>query len=383
METRLIMALNPLRDVLTRSGLEASRFTTPFQAQAQDRLTAYRAARSRLEQEVRRGELTVRVARTRARAEAGALERDLLSLADTFSSRPPALRERLAEVRRARLAAAAAASLESLQRETNRLLRESLLEQQVINRSHEFEGQAYTRPLSGGTAVPTLESLLSFHARATAIEDAPAREWARRQLEAMRERYPDPEDQKRIDLASDRPERVNPSVVARYVDRLTDATEADLDRFAEEAVAAHDASACCAAFSLARSRSDLELEAPWVARLLRELDRFPEAAITTLWNWETEAREAETEAARAVARFAADQAASESELRGLIAPTEEDLERRARLAARPLASAAEPIGLTASRRGLDAVEFAALDRAPEAPVLLPSEPTTAEEARVV
>jgi hypothetical protein len=373
------MALNPLREALTRSGLEAARVATPFQAQAQDRLAAYRAVRSRLEQDVRQGDLTVRVARTRAREEAESLERDLLGLAETFSARPPALRDRLAEARRARLAASAVASLESLQRETNRLLRESLVEQQVINRSKEFEGRAFVRPLSGGAPNPTLESLLAFLDRSAAAQDAAAAEWSRRQIEAIRPQYPSDEDQRRIDAACDRPDRVNPHVVARYIDRLDGATDEEMDKFVEEAIAASDAGACCAAFRMARAaRVDDGPEPSWMTRLSRAIDLFPEAAIATLWTWETEEQAAEIEAARAVARFAADQAAAESELRGLVAPTEADLERRARLASRPLAGPAEPIGLNAARRGLDAGEFAALGRPAEPLAFEMTDPAPAE-----
>ena len=76
--------------------------------------------------------------------------------------------------------------------------------------------------MPGGQTAPSLDTLLSFHETATQAGDDAATEWARRQLEAMRSRVAEPADVARIDAACDRPEAVNPRIVARYMSALED-----------------------------------------------------------------------------------------------------------------------------------------------------------------
>ena len=59
----------------------------------------------------------------------------------------------------------------------------------------------------------------------------------------------------RIERATDRPERVSPALVERYVEAF-EALDADgRERFVAEAIAAADATALCAAFAAARSEA--------------------------------------------------------------------------------------------------------------------------------
>ena len=127
------------------------------------------------------------------------------------------------QVADARKAARENASLDTLHRETNRLLRQALIEQQVVTRAGEFESRAYVRPLAGGQPAPTIDSLLSFHDHAAQAGDDAAQELARCQLEGLRPQLPSAEDQHRVDLACDRPDRVNPTLVARYLEALQEA----------------------------------------------------------------------------------------------------------------------------------------------------------------
>src|SRR6185437_10047896 len=128
--------------------------------------------------------------------------------------------DRLVEVGNARKRARERQSTEGLQRETNRLLRQTLIEQQLQSRAAEFEGRTFVRPAHGGVPVPTLDALLSFHEMAGNAGDEAAMEWARRQLEGFRTRVVEPQDQRRIDLACDRPDLVNPRLVETYVESL-------------------------------------------------------------------------------------------------------------------------------------------------------------------
>ncbi|MBX6316354.1 MAG: hypothetical protein IRY99_26100, partial [Isosphaeraceae bacterium] len=278
------MALNPFRAVSSRSGLDACSHDTPFQAEAAAALASFRIVHDELRKRVRQGELTPKVARERAAAAAAGLRERLLTRADGYSPVPRAFLDRLVEVSEARQKARERQTLESLQRETNRLLRLGLIEQQIVHRAAEFEARSFRRPLAGGQPAPTLEGLLAFHEAATQAGDDAAREWARRQLERLRPSTSDPDDQRRIDEACDRPDQVNPRTVIRYLEALRDRSADERERFVAEAIAASDASACAAAFALAR-------EAPegaalrWVRAVLDGLKSFPDAALTALRTW--------------------------------------------------------------------------------------------------
>jgi hypothetical protein len=351
------MSLNPLRAGLSRSGLAAARQSTPFQQQAESALAGLRAVRADLEAQVRRGDLTTKVARQRMAAAAEALRADLLARSESFSPAPRVFVDRLKEISEERRAARETMSVESLQRETNRLLRQTLIEQQLVNRLAEFEGRAYVRPMGGGAPAPTLDGLLAFHEEAARGGDDAAQEWARRQLESFRSRATDAAEQQRIDAACDRPERVNPRIVARYVEGLGGADASALEEFAAQALASGDANACCAAFVLARESSE-GMAARWVRSVLDGLVRFPDAALSTLRAWEADARGRDHEAARAQAEYTI--ALAETEARALrdTTPSPDDLRRQARVEARPLAAPNEPIGLNLARRGLTPQEYA-------------------------
>jgi hypothetical protein len=360
------MPLNPLRDALSRSGVTAARHDSPFRAQAEAGLAGFRAARAELEAQVRRGDLTPKVARQRAAEAAEALRRDLMARREAFSPTPRLFVDRLVQVAEARRASRDAATLEGLQRETNRLLRQALVEQQIVTRAAEFEAGTFVRPVAGGAAAPTLGSLLAFHERSTQAGDEAAREWSRRQLEAMRPRVTSDEDHRRIDAACDRPDRVNPLIVARYVEALGAAGAAERERFVAEAMAAADANACCAAFAIARDAPE-GTAARWVRDVLDGVAAFPDAALSTLRAWEADARGQDAEAARGIAEHAASLAESEARAFQVPAPDDAELRRQARAEARPAAAPHEPIGLNLARRGLSPDEFAALQAQPAEP----------------
>lgn len=351
------MALNPHRESLTRMAIATRRDASPFHEAADAALARFRTARGELERQVRRGELTPKVARRQAEEIAASLRSDLLQKA---IQPPPVLHsfsDRLMQAAEQRKRSSQNQTAEALQRETNRLLRRTLVEQQIVNRTLEFEGRTFVRPLAGGVPAPTLESLLSFHAEAEHAGDDAAQEWARRQLEGLRPQSASSEEIQRIDAACERPDRVQPRMVARYVEALTDAPTEELERFVDEAIGSGDASACCAAFVLAREAPVGEA-ARWVRLVLESLGTFPDAALGTLRAWDAEACRQETESARSHAEYLA--ALAETEIRGLdtAAPTADDLRRQHRMAQLPAAAADQPIGLKPARRGLSAEELA-------------------------
>ena len=351
--------LNPLRDTLSTAGRESHDRPSPFQSESEAAYSGFRALRGDLERQVQRGDLTVKVAKERSAAAMADLRDRLLRQSDGYNATPRVFIDRLIEADRTRKQAKEALSIEGLQRETNRLLRQHLVEQQLQARASEFEGKTYVRAVVGGVAAPTLAGLLGFHRSASDSGDEVALEWTRRQLEGFRNRVFNDDDRRRIDLATDRPDRVNPRLVDAYVDAMQGRPAEELETFAERATGDGDANACIAAFVLAR-RAPEGPGARWVRKVLAALPEFPDAALTTLRSLEADARASEAAAARAQAEFAIVRAEAESGLDGLEAPSERDRERIARMTSKPVAAPGQPIGLTLDRRGaLDDSEFAA------------------------
>lgn len=365
------MSLNPLRHHPDASALRGLGHESPFKAEAEAALAGFRALRADLERQVRRGDLTPKVARERAAAAASQLGEQLRRRAEGYSPTPRAFLDRLVEADAARRRAREHQSAEGLQRETIRLMRQMLVEQQLVNRVAEFEGRAYVRPMTGGVPAPTLESLLAFHEQAAQGGDEAALEWARRQLESLRPRTFSSDDRRKIDLACDRPERVNPRLVARYVEAMAGRPAEALEEFASQALAAGDASACAAAFVLARESPE-GAAARWVRTVLDGLKDFPDAALSALRAWEAEARRADAEAARDAAEFAASLAEADAHFPGLEAPSQAELDRLARLDSRPVATPDQPIGLNLRHRGHRRDDDPVPARAPEGAAAAPA-----------
>jgi hypothetical protein len=345
------MPLNPFREALGQAGLKAFEHESSFKPEADAALARFQAVRDDLERQVRRGDLTVKVAREKAQAAATLLKQEVAARAGSYSAAPRVFLDRLVEASHARQRSREQVSLEGLQRETNRLLRLTLVEQQLQTRAREFEAKTFVRRLPGGTPAPSLDSLLSFHESATNGGDDAAVEWSRRQLEEMRPRVADPADLRRIDMACDRPDVVNPRIVATYLDSLAALEPAETETFADRAVESGDANACVAAFLLARG-AEGGTAVKWVRTLLNSLGAFPDAALSTLRTIEAEARADETEAARTQAEYAAAVAEAQARFSSVEAPTADEVNRAERARARPAARLGEPIGLALERRGM-------------------------------
>ncbi len=344
------MRLNPVRDRLSQKGQAAFPRNSAFRAEAETALASFRSIRDDLQRQVRRGDLTVKVARERLTTAAEELRSQLERKAGAFASSPRPFLDRIVEVGEARKRSREGQSIESLQRETNRLLRQTVIEQQLINRAYEFESRSFTRPMTGGPPAPTLDSLLSFHESARLEGDDAAMEWARRQLESLRSRVTSEEDHRKIDLACDRPDRINVRIIDRYVDAMRGRGHEELEVFVAQSLEARDANACAAAFLLAKEAPE-GLAARWVRDLLDGLNDFPDAALEAVRGWEVDARRADADAAKSIAEFAIAQAEADVRSPRLEALNASEVERNARFQARPVAQPDEPIGLTLHRRG--------------------------------
>ncbi len=350
------MPLNPLRSALGQSGLRAFDADTKFKAESDMALAGFQTLRNDLERRVKRGDLTLKVARQMAETAAAELRRDLLKQTEGYSPVPRAFLERLVESSHQRERSREAQTIEGLQRETNRLLKQNLIEQQLQARAVEFEGRTFLRPMAGGTPAPTIDSLLALHESSKISGDDAAMEWARRQLEGLRSRAFNEDDVARIDQACDRPDRVNPRIVNQYVESMEGRTAEELETFVNHSLQSRDTNACIAAFVLARQCP--EGVAPrWVRSVLEGVREFSDAALGTLRTWESDARQAEAEAAKAQAEYTIALAKAEARLPGLVPPTDSEIEHKHQFEARPAAKLGEPIGLNLQRRGLTPEEF--------------------------
>ena len=191
----------------------------------------------------------------------------------------------------------------------------------------------------------------AFHETAGRAGDEAAIEWTRRQLEAIRPRVLEQSERRKIDLACDRPDSVNPRIVAAYVETLQTAAPEALEMFVASALGDRDANACVAAFLMARGQ-EAGSSLRWVRNVLNGLGAFPDVALSTLRSIEAEARSADAEAAIAQADYAIAVAHAQVDLAGVEPPSEEDLALQSRLRARPVAKLGEPIGLNLDRRGV-------------------------------
>lgn len=341
------MPLNPLKQSVDLQTL--ANITHPFQSEVDAALARFRTVRDSIKDQVRQGEITLKVAREKTVRAANDVRSTLNDKSKDPSPVPRVFLDRLVEASNSRRKAAQNQSLESLQRETNRLLRLNLVEQQIQARGAEFETKTYVRAIAGGAAGPTLESLLDFHEASTIAGDEPAREWARRHLEMMREQVIEPQDQRKIDLACDRPDQINQRLISAYVTAIRDRTPEELETFVNQSLESNDSNACAAAFVVARSLPD-PTQYRWVRNLLSGLHQFPDQALNALRTWEAEARASEASTAQALATRAISAVEVDARLMDVEPPSEADLERLARDQSKPVANFDEPIGLAPKKR---------------------------------
>ena len=80
------MALHPFREALGMAGLRAFEHESTFKPVADATLARFQTLRDDLERQVRRGDLTVKVARERARGAAESLKAELSRQAAGYSS---------------------------------------------------------------------------------------------------------------------------------------------------------------------------------------------------------------------------------------------------------------------------------------------------------
>ena len=216
--------LNPLRDKLSLAGRESQDRSSPFRVEAESALSlVFGLPEVDLERQVRRGDLTVKVARERAAA---------------ASARPPR---------------PAPEGVRGVQPDPSGLPRSPGRGRQgpqagegiSLDRGPPARDQQAAPPAPGRAAVagpgrrvrgedlpPPDRPGASRRRRSMACSpstgpssdsgDEVALEWSRRQLEGIRNRVFNDDDLRKIDLATDRPDRVNPRLIDVYVEAMKD-----------------------------------------------------------------------------------------------------------------------------------------------------------------
>src|SRR4051812_5833464 len=91
------MALHPFREALGIAGITAFRHESSFKAEADAALSHFQAIRDDLERQVKRGDLTVKVAREKAQAAAAQLKAELGKKVAGYSPVPKVFIDRLTE----------------------------------------------------------------------------------------------------------------------------------------------------------------------------------------------------------------------------------------------------------------------------------------------
>ncbi len=354
------MALHSLRETLGGRGLRAEHAKLYFRTQADAALDQFRTFRENLRREVRRGELTPKVARERAADAANQLTEGLHKHCQEARSTPSIFGERLAEVYNKRQLAKATPTLETLQRETNRLLQANLVEQQIHNRNREFQSKTFERPVTGGEPAPTLRGLLQFHENAKVSGDESAREWSRRQLEGMKDQIVNPEDRKRLEQLCDLPGSLRADRVSEVLSELDHQDPSLLNQLSDEVIDSADPNACVALYLRAREAAGVDVDnEPWVTHLLGRLDAFPDSALDCLKTWEQDARTEENQMLHQEAERTGLIAKREAALPGLQTPQPHELVSIDRIDRLPAVAPGEQIGLSLQRRGFTPDEYRA------------------------
>ena len=128
-----------------------------------------------------------------------------------------------------------------------------------------------------------------------------------------------------------------------------------MERFVSQATEGHDANACVASFLLARE-SPAGVAARWVRDVVNGLERLPRRRARRP-SGPSRPRTAGPRRRRPTPRsaYAVAMAESQSRFTGVQSESGEELERKARVQAKPVAKLGEPLGLALDRRGLDPV----------------------------
>lgn len=304
-----------------------------FARVADDAVRYFEGRRADVLARVRSGDVTPKAAREELAGYAAQIREHLTGNARGLAARSPVFFDVAVKAKEARDRANASPAPDALQRETVRLLRELVVEQQMTTRKAEFEGRAFARRSTTAAPAPTIASVLAFHKRSVEANDDAAVEWSRRQLEALRPLTIDPAELHKIDVATMRPGSPVPHLAETMVERLK-ADPWRIEGFVNEvtkAGAGGDATAALAAGMLAREAFEAAegngaAVPAWAGDFAAKLAGLPTAALAHLVEGLTRDREAEVEASVAHAEHALSTIDRDAALKGVEAPTNAELQ---------------------------------------------------------
>jgi hypothetical protein len=306
-----------------------------FRAEADATVGDIRGVRDALVAQIKAGDLTPKQAREALAKLTAKAKEDLSVRAASYTTVPAHFDGIIRDALAAKQRAVRNAAGDELLRENNRLLRESILEQQIINRRAEFESQAAAVDTGRAAASnqPTVPGMLNY--LEVSQGDPAAALWARRELGRLRLMTGNPEARDAIDRAVTQPGDVNERVVGQHLATLAGLNPNQRSEFIEQAVASGDSSRCVAAYRLVQETCQTSPEGspwlPWMTSTIRALasDQFPAAAVEGVERFYTQTRYAESHAATVNLTAALDVADDLAAMKGVEAPSQGDLARNA------------------------------------------------------
>jgi hypothetical protein len=254
----------------------------------ESRLSDFRDRREQLIELVREGEMTLRFASARARELAEGLgseiRNDLEGLIQNRSVLAKSLQNSVQIKQKAQ-------SADEIQRQSLELLKANLVELQINNRKVQFESKTYVRNATNQLPTPSVDKLFELLAEATQARDDAAVEWSKRQLEQLQPYVVSENLKDRIDLACDRPDRINHRIVAKYKEQIQEHINNPemLIALLDKAISVKDANACLAVYELVRGHSD-QFSEEFQSQIAGRIERFSEVVLNYVSEFERQHR---------------------------------------------------------------------------------------------
>lgn len=254
----------------------------------ESRLSDFRDRREQLIGLVREGEMTLRFANARVRELAEGLGSEIRNDLDGLFQNRSVLATSLQKSVQLKNKAQ---SVDEIQRQSLELLKANLVELQINNRRVEFESKTYDRNATNQLPTPSIDKLFGLLTEASQARDDAAIEWSKRQLEQLQPYVVSENLKDRIDLACDRPDRINHRIVAKYKEQIQEHINNPemLIALLDKALSVRDANACLAVYKMIRVHSD-EISEEFQSQIAGRIEQFSEVVLNYVSEFERQHR---------------------------------------------------------------------------------------------
>jgi hypothetical protein len=316
--------------------------STAFKPTAARHVESFARVADALASAVKKGQMTLLVAREAAAAHA-ASARDALT-SDAVASLPPRgpLAQSLDSAYQARKGVK-----KDVHEENHRLLSELLVETRIGNLSRDLTVATSTRVKPGARLIADPVKLVALIRAADESGNEAESEWGRRALEKTRPLLTDEKQVDALELAVSRRDTVSPAALAVWVKRLTaplpaDSPDPKIAKEAKEnrealarALESSDASCLAACYAFHREGADEAIRTfhdsggqgppPLALQIVKSMERMPLSALATLTELEEARRAQELKDAAAVSQEAQAKIGEMSQLSWVKQPTDSEL----------------------------------------------------------